>query len=269
MNSKSVSIHKLYDNKTWRPKLLTLMARVLQSVAIKEDAIAEIIESAKTDKQILAALRNLVKKPHRPYNQKANIARAFRKWKFIKPHMRTKINGVLDFGGNIGDAAYVFGRVIAKMPKEKTFVIDIKEWAGEKWEPRDDITFVEFDDMKSISDKKVDLIMASHVLHHINPSHYSDIVELFSSMLSKNGTLVIYEHDCAHNNWAALIDLEHHLFDVVVSKKLTYSVSTKKFYAKYLSLKKWESLFGVDFKIQHIEKLNNPDNSFYMFLQKK
>lgn len=285
LDKKSTNLLKLYNNKIWRPRLLAVISKVLRYVNIKEYKVVEIFDSFNklrggskstpqkipTDKHIINALRSLNKVTVEPYNEKANISRAFRKWKLIKPHLTKRVNGVLDFGGNIGDAAYVFGRMITKNSKEQTFVVDIDEWAGETWTPRDDITFVHFDKMQTLidSNKKVDLITVSHVLHHINSEYYASIMELFDSMLTRGGTIVLYEHDCTHDNWATLIDLEHCLFDVVASQKLTFDKFVKGFYAKYISAKKWEKLFETHFELKHVQYMNNVDNSFYAFYTKK
>lgn len=277
ITKKSDRLVELYQNKIWRPRLLALFSRVLSSVKISEEQIIELLEhhielaKGNSDKKIILGLKKLVKKPHHPYNQKANISRAFRKWKLIKPQLRTRITGVLDFGGNVGDAAYVFGRMIAKVAKEQTFVVDIDEWSGEKWEPRKDITFVHFDNMSQLikQRKKVDLITISHVLHHINPDHYPDIMDLFNSMLTSKGAIMLYEHNCSENNWATLIDLEHYLYDIVVSQQTTFDKTVKTFYAQYLSIQNWKKIFSKYFEPYNIQELNNPDNSFYMFLRKR
>jgi SAM-dependent methyltransferase len=208
------------------------------------------------------------------YSEKRDIGRGFGKWKNIKSHIKSNksapITSILDFGGNVGTTAMVIGRKILKLSKENTLVVDIDDWSGNKWTPRDDITFHLTSNMKDIPDDSIDLITCFHTLHHIAGDDYPHILKQFYRILSPNGRVVLFEHNCSHDKWAGLIDLEHAFYDVVISKKISYDkfVQTDH-YAKYLSIAKWRALFEkYGFKSYHLNELNNKDNSFYLYLSK-
>jgi ubiquinone/menaquinone biosynthesis C-methylase UbiE len=274
LSKTSKYIAKLYqEDKYWQKRIVSIIRRVVRYVGISETSIKEIIErnlkTKNSDKKIINDLRKLVVNPEKAYGEDENIGRAFRKWNYIKTQLGgMHVRGILDYGGGVGDAAFAIGRKILKLPKDKTFVIDVDEFAGFKYKPRNDITFIHFDDIDKMK-STVDLITISHVMHHIDSKLYPKILALFDRILSKNGLIMLYEHDCTNNNMAPIINVEHCLYDVVNSQKLTYDAFTKDFYAKYLCKKKWESVFKKYFKPVHTIELNNADNSFYTFFKRR
>lgn len=273
LSKTSNYIVKLYQEEQWKYKVFKIIKRIVSHVGISDSDIYETIEknikSKNSDKKIMNVLRKLVENPEKAYEEEENIGRAIRKWKHIKPQLHGIIvHGILDYGGGVGDAAYAIGRKILKLPKSKTFVIDVDEFGGFKYTPRDDITFIHFDDMDKMK-SKVELITISHVMHHIDSKLYPKILEMFDRVLSKNGIIMLYEHDCSHNNMATIINIEHCLYDVVNSQKMTYEKFIKDFYAKYLSIKKWEAVFNKYFEPVHKIELHNADNSFYLFFKRK
>lgn len=253
--------------------LLKLIKKILYSVNIKHNDIINIINSNKTDKSIINGLIKLVKNPESFYNSNYNIKKAHNKWKyFIKPNLpnnfEKKIKKIFDFGGNVGDFAYIYGQYL-NLKKNNIFVADVDDWAGEKWEPRKDITWVHTNNLKKIPSNKIDLITIQHVMHHINYKEFPKIIEEFNRMLTKNGVIVLYEHNTHNNNMSTIVDLEHLLFDVVAAKKTTYSNFLKTNYMEYFKINQWKKIFSKYFKSYKIIELNNLDNSFYMFLHRK
>jgi ubiquinone/menaquinone biosynthesis C-methylase UbiE len=203
------------------------------------------------------------------YTEEYDTRRAFGKWKNMRTNLTKNVESILDMGGNVGNIASVLGHKILKIPKEKITVVDVENWEGHVWVPRTDITFVNYNNISKIPDNSVDLITMFHTLHHIPTKEYGNILKTFHRILTKDGCIVLYEHNCSEKNWAGLIDIEHALFDVVVSKKKSYSTYVKTYYSKYLSITKWESLFKkADFNKYFQTEIHNTDNSVYMYFQK-
>ncbi len=261
---------KLNNNQTpINYRLLKLFVKILKNVNINHDTIIRILKEDSSMENIINKLRALVKKPIITYNEDYNMKRAEFKWSFIKKHINKKITSILDFGGNVGDTAYYFGKQLG-LSKENIHVVDINEWVGLKWEPRKDITFTHYNNLSKIKDKSIDLITIFHSLHHIKESEYKSILENFNRILSPEGIIVLYEHNNNSQDIVNLIDLEHCLYDVVLSQKLTYRqfLDPKYFYAKYLSINRWEYIFSKYFKKYYYYEMNNLDNSFFMFFRK-
>ena len=252
---------------------LKLIKKILYSVNIKHMDIMNAISTNKTDKSIINHLIKLVKNPEPIYNSNYNTKKAHNKWKyFIKPNLPTNfennIKNIFDFGGNVGDFAYIYGQYL-NLKKKNIYVADVDDWAGEKWEPRNDITWIHASKLQKIPSNKIDLITIQHVMHHINAKKFSDLIEEFNRILTKNGVIVLYEHNTHNDNMSTIVDLEHLLFDVVVSKKTSYSNFLKTNYMEYFKINQWKKIFSKYFKSYKIIELNNLDNSFYMFLYRK
>ena len=283
---KSNLIEKLY-NSEWQERLINIIFKSLSWNKVNKDDIISLLDSYymkdkpkdnpkdKTkdkkdiakDKVIIEELANLVLVTTTPYSEQNNINRAYGKWKNIKPNINFKINGMLDYGGGVGDTAFAIGHNILHLPKNKILVVDVDEFGGVEYIPRNDITFFHFNDISDIT-TKVDLITVNHVLHHIKAKDYPKIVKLFDRILTKNGLIVLYEHDCDNKKMSTIINLEHMIFDVCGTKKMTYDHFVKGFYAKYLSIDKWKKIFSAHFTAVNIIKLNNVDNSAYIFFKR-
>ena len=266
LSETSFIINKLINNHKYSNNTKILFIRILNSV-INKDIIINILKENNNDENILNNLRKLIK-PYDVYNEKYNIKKAYNRWNNIKKHINIKVNSILDYGGNIGDTAYAIGKIL-NISKENINVVDINEWAGFKWEPRNDITFTHFDNMKNIKDKSVDLITIFHTLHHIKQKRYKYILENLHRILSDNGVIVLYEHNNENSYIESIINLEHCIYDVVVSQSSTYKEFYNNFYAKYYNINKWKKIFSRYFKRYYQIELHNTNNSFYMFFTKK
>ena len=274
LSNQSNNIINLFKSPKWNPKLQQIL-KILTYVKINRSDYIDIIEkhinSTDSDSKIFKDLLKLKFTPENMYSEKSDTNRAFKKWHNIKYNIPKNISSILDYGGNIGMTASVLGRKILKLPKNKTLVVDVEEWSGNKWIPRDDITFYSVENMKKIPSGSVDLITCFHTLHHIPKKEYDYILSNFYRILSTSGCLVLFEHNCTNKEWAGLIDLEHAIYDVVVSKKISYvNFVENEHYAKYLSINNWLKLFQkYGFKQHMIKELKNKDNSFYLYLTKK
>ena len=269
LSKKSNIIEKLYKSTVWRCKLNPIL-KILTYVGIKEYDYISIIERSGTDAKIIKDLLKLKYEPENMYSEKSDTNRAIKKWSAIKNNIPKNIKSIMDFGGNIGMTASILGRKILKLPKEKTLVVDVIEWSGNKWKPRDDITFYSYDKLKSVPSNSIDLITCFHTLHHIPKKEYDNILNNFHRILSNNGCIAVLEHNCEKKEWAGIIDLEHAFYDVIVSKKLSYNEFVEKeHYAKYLSINNWKKLFEThNFKCNSVNELKNKDNSFFLYLTK-
>ncbi len=272
LSSLSFVINNLLKNNSINIKLIKMFIKILKNANINQNIINNILEfclkQGSSDESIINKFRSLVKYPINTYNEKYNMKRAEFKWSFIKKHINNinNINSILDFGGNVGDTAYYIGKQLG-LSKEQINVVDINEWVGLKWQPRKDITFTHYNNISNIKDKSIDLITIFHSLHHIKENEFDYIMENLNRILSDKGIIVLYEHNNNNNNISNLIDLEHCLYDVILSQKLTYKqfIDPNFFYAKYLRIEQWENIFSKYFKKYYYYEMHNIDNSFFMF----
>jgi ubiquinone/menaquinone biosynthesis C-methylase UbiE len=268
INYKSMrpnTISNLYSNVKCRPELIDNITRRL-SYGLDVQSIINIVETHcdQDDLTITNKLRESVTTKSNLYETKQNLRRGESRWKMIKYEVPKNVQGMLDYGGNVGDIAYVIGRNKLQLSREKTIVVDINEWSGQKWTPRDDINFIHFNSMNTIPDNSVDLITSFHVMHHVEEHHLPKIVSELARILSPSGVFILYEHDCTNRFMVDLIDLIHMLYDVVMTQIMTYKEFAETHYAKYKSIKGWIKLFESHFKVKKIKYLNNSDHSAYI-----
>jgi ubiquinone/menaquinone biosynthesis C-methylase UbiE len=269
LTKKSYGINKLYNSDKFNDKIFKLINKILVKNNIPKSTIINIISKKNTDEKISIELAKLIKNPENLYSESEDFRRAYYKWTIIKKNTTKNISNILDFGGNVGNTAYFIGQKMLKLNKKNIIVADIDEWGVEKWSPRKDITFINSSKLNTISNNSIDMISAFHVLHHINSKEYEYLFNEFYRILSPDGFIVIYEHDCDNNDMSILIDLEHALYDIVASQKITWNNFIKSFYAKYMSKNMWKKMFeNAGFKLYKSIELNNLDNSFYMFFKK-
>ena len=229
------------------------------------------LDDSKWDKTIIEELSKVITEPENMYSPEQNKKRADSKWVYINPMLANiKINGYLDYGGGNGDMAFELGSIL-KLNKDRIFVIDKLEFSGHIYHPRTDITFINYDNLNTAEGiiGKVQLITMFHVMHHIPEEEYPRIIKLCYDILAPDGILVLYEHNCSNDYLASIIDLEHCLFDCVISKMLTYNKFVDNFYAKYKNIHQWKLVFSKYFRIIKLIELKNMDNSFYCFFAKR
>jgi ubiquinone/menaquinone biosynthesis C-methylase UbiE len=272
INYKSMqpnTISNLYSNLKCRTELMVNITQRL-SYGLDIQSITNIVEKHfdQDDLTITTILRKSVKTKSNLYETKQNLRRGESRWKMIKYEVPKNVKGMLDYGGNVGDIAYVIGNKL-RLSREKTIVVDINEWSGQKWTPRDDINFIHFDSINTIPNNSVDLITSFHVMHHVEEKYLPKIVSELARILSPNGVFILYEHDCTNNYMVDLIDLIHMLYDVVMTQIMTYKEFAETHYAKYKSIKGWVKLFSSHFKVKKIKYLNNTDHSAYITFSHK
>jgi len=281
LTTNSTRIIELMDTQ-YHKKLIKMILKIMSSVRVNTNEVMNILNEGKlqkhTDIIIINKLRNLVKNPSPIYNTSYNIKKAHSKWNiFIKNNLKStdspntasfKINRILDYGGNVGDFAKTYGDYLG-LKKKDVYVVDVNEWASEKWSPRNDITWVHFDNISKIHNNSIDLITIQHTLHHIKSSYFSRLIDFFNRVLTDAGIIVLYEHNTHNDDMSTIVDLEHMIYDVSATKKNTYVEFLDNNYMEYFTINQWKKIFSKYFVSYKVIELNNVDNSFYMFLTKK
>jgi len=227
------------------------------------------------DKDIVEALKNIVGDNTDSYNPNMSRNRGHNRWNYLikyalKTYKISNIKGFLDFGGGEGYMAEVIGCEKLNLPKKRVHVADVAGWASRKYEPSKNITFhnMDSDGMKNIKTNSIGLITILHVMHHIPVEERDKCITELVRILSPQGLIILYEHDCSNQLFANLITLEHLLFDVVLANIMTLEEFKKDFYAAYMSESDWANKFiGAGLKQVGVKLLNNKDNSFYSYFK--
>jgi len=191
--------------------------------------------------------------------------------KYSKKIKEKKFNCVLDFGGGDGNIVHNVGKLL-NLKKENVYVSDITSWSGIDWESKmnKNVIHVYPDKLNEVK-RKFDLIIVSHVLHHIKDDKLQEYISTFYKLLNPKGIILLKEHNCYENEDKKkyLIDLEHMLYDTVLSQSMTYSVYMKTYYSKFRGKRDWEKLFSKFNSIDYYEIPHSKDFTYYQIFEKK
>jgi predicted SAM-dependent methyltransferase len=257
----------LLKNKYWSGKIIKYLSSQLSYLAGADAKKVETyLEKAggKKEREIAEHLSKLCKYSQDFYSASASYNKADRKWnklsKFVSPNMQS----YMDFGGVDGAAAWKFGQYMS-LDKPGIIVVDQKEWAGKSIKPHKEITFVDTKRKEKIHNNSVDLITSFHVLHHVKDQ--KETIDFFNRVLTSNGIIILYEHDCRDKLEEAFLHVVHMMFDVIINK-IKYADYMKTQYAKYHSRQKWKKMFSMYFKEIKCIQTKKIDNSYYSIFKR-
>lgn len=219
--------------------------------------LEEIINNLRIKQKEFGLYKNL-------YSRKKNKKRALKILIKIKKYIPNNINKFIDFGGGSCDISYYIGKHF-KLSKNNIICIDVEEWSGHKWSRSDAITF--YTNFNKIKDNSCDVILASHVLHHLKDNEIKTTINEFYRVLKRNGTIILKEHNSTNKNFSKLLDIQHMLYDTVITQNLTYKEFKNLHYSNYKNIKEWNKLFNKF----HLKKLiieKSIDKSYYAIYKK-
>ena len=136
-------------------------------------------------------------------------------------------NSYLDFGGGIGDITYSIAKEL-KLEKENVYVTDVKNWFGELHTDKyiENINYVFLKtNILPFEDNKFDFISCFQVFHHLPNLDFS--LNQLHRVLKNDGYLIVREHSAETYIDQLLIDVEHSLYECVVTPVEKYMNSTQ------------------------------------------
>lgn len=285
--SSNIHTNISMDNKIISTLLNSSLQQQFKKMAIKVLTHAGIYKGDQVFKEynacdddiIVSQLQKYVVRHSDEYSPEHSKIRGDSRWRFpIKDALRKNrisVKSYLDYGGGEGYMAEEIGKKL-HLARENIHVVDVAEWSGRKFTPSEGVVFHEIgkngscSDLANIPDNSIDLITVFHVLHHVPVDQRESVLRSLNRVLSPNGLMILYEHDCMQNSLlSALIDMEHLFFDVIVAGNMSLHKFRETFYANYLPQQAWKSMFNKhEFKTVDVVNLNNKDKSFYAYLVK-
>ena len=169
---------------------------------------------------------------------------------------------LLDFGGDKGVVASKLA-TIYKLAPGSAVVSDVPEWYGHKRERL--YTNVTFQTLYSyrlpFEDGQFDTVLSLMVLHHIDKVEIT--CQELRRIIKPGGLLFLREHDCENEEESRLIDLEHSVYELVLSTKskqniLEYLANYEGYYRPMNEWKKMLSQAGF----QEVEHKYEPARGF-------
>jgi ubiquinone/menaquinone biosynthesis C-methylase UbiE len=195
------------------------------------------------------------------YSEELNEKRAKIIYSYVKNFLPKNVDSFLDFGGGTCDISYFLGNMLGA---KNIYCVDIEKWVNIDWKRRDDVIF--YLDTKKIKTGSINVLLVSHTLHHIKDDEIKEIIKEFNRILADNGIIILHEHNSTEG-FDELLDLQHILYDTVISQINDYETYKKKFYSNYKSISEWNQLFNR-FALLKIIKKKSYDRSYFAIYKK-
>jgi len=147
----------------------------------------------------------------------------------------------LDFGGNDGSVASEISTLM-NLTKEHVFSADIETWLGNvKPNTYSNVTYTVLSENQDLpfNPNSFDSISCLQVFHHIH--FLSFYLHNLYNLLKPGGVLILREHDCLNTSTQLLIDIEHVLYEYVVSNIPNENIFDT-YYAFYKSYKELRTM---------------------------
>lgn len=151
--------------------------------------------------------------------------------------------------------------------KEDVYCVDIKNWFG-NYEEKMSCNFKYIIDNKiEHEDKKFDIIIAIHSLHHMK--NFNEMIYEISRLIKKNGILIIKEHNCETHEDKLYIDIYHSIYELVLKDDINNNY-INEYYAKYYSIQNLTNIFeNLNFSLIKIKNITHKLKNFYAVYRKK
>lgn len=191
------------------------------------------------------------------------------RWRMISKEIPQSVKSFLDFGGGDGSTAKIIGDKLG-LPAGAVRVVDCDIWQNIRWSIVDGVEFTATDALSTLPTGSVDLIMASHVLHHIKPDARAGILGELGRILSPGGMFVLYEHDCDSRLTKHLLDTIHLLYSVLLHRRETLDEFKKEYVGEYMSAEQWSAHIVQSAGLRPISAahLGNLSRCFYAYFVK-
>lgn len=223
--------------------LFSLLVKFIRNPSIVKTLIYDIKNKKIKDKKVYEIITSKVSGIKITEEQK--IKRAKNKAEnFVYILPQNTYNSYLDVGASDCSITEQLG-ILLKVPEKNVYGIDIKSWSGkdnEKITSQTRCNFQTYDGV-NIPDFgiKFELVSLFQVMHHVPVNQRKKLIQNISNVMTKNGILLLREHNCKSKEDSMLIDVEHGIWDNSVNKVDGFF---ETYYGEYGSTEYWTSLFS-------------------------
>lgn len=169
---------------------------------------------------------------------------------------------IVDIGGGEGNILNYIGK-LNQITNNNLYVVEQqKEWA-EKYKYSNNINYIFWDNNYiNIESNSIDIILIMVSLHHMIDKTIDNLMLNIKRILKKNGLIIIKEHNCITSEDKILINWEHHLYHILMSKNLNED-NLKKYLDQsifnYKSIEEYNNIFSK-YNFKSVMNLNRSFN---------
>ena len=171
---------------------------------------------------------------------------------------------IVDIGGGEGNIINYISKS-NNIPNTNLYVVEQQNDWAEKYKYSNNINYLFWDNIYiNIESNSIDIILIMVSLHHMTDETIDNLMLNINRILKKDGLIIIKEHNCITTDDRIIINWEHHLYHILMSKNLNEE-NVKQYLNQsifnYKSMKEYNNLFAK-YNFQNIMNLNRSFESY-------
>lgn len=183
----------------------------------------------------------------------------------FKQWLPSQVKSILDIGAGNAEIVSGFAKYL-NIPHENRWAVDVEKYIAEQVSPYLNFAQVRENEPLPLGSETIDLCLLFQSMHHMRDLSFK--LREVARVMKPGATLFIREHDCRDGLTAALIDIEHELYDRVIANVATDYQGTV-----YRKKENWtELLKDYGFEFVSVAKLfakTNPTKYYNAVYKKK
>lgn len=171
---------------------------------------------------------------------------------------------IVDIGGGEGNILNYFNKLY-DVPLGNLYIVEqVEDWS-EKYVYQNNMNYIFWDNLYiNIESDSIDIILIMVSLHHMNDTTIDNLMLNIQRILKKGGIIIIKEHNCKNTDDRIVINWEHHLYHLLMSKNINEE-NIKEYLDRsitnYKSMEEYTNIFRK-YNFKHIISLNRSFNQY-------
>ena len=244
-------------NKLFKSEYNTNLSKIKYQIINTKETIDDLIYS-------ILYIDNLIKPSNKFISNKNNIWISNQLINILTKFNYTSDINIVDIGGGEGNIIKYISKIY-NIPNKNLYIVEQQNDWSEKYNYNNinDINYIFWDNNYiNIESNTVDIILIMVSLHHMLDTTIDNLMQNINRILKHNGLVIIKEHNCITTDDKFIINWEHHLYHILMSKDLNEE-NTKQYINhsifNYKSMEEYNNIF-TKYNFNNIMNLNRSFN---------
>jgi ubiquinone/menaquinone biosynthesis C-methylase UbiE len=244
-------------NKLFKCKYNKNLNKIKNQIINTKETIDDLIYS-------ILYIDNLIKPLKTYISNKNNIWISNQLINILTKYNYTSDINIVDIGGGEGNIIKYISKFY-NIPNKNLYIVEQQNDWSEKYDYNfiNEINYIFWDNIYiNIESNSVDIILIMVSLHHMLDTTIDNLMQNINRILKHNGLVIIKEHDCISSEDKIIINWEHHLYHILMSKDLNEENIQKYInhsIFNYKSMKEYNNIF-TKYNFNNILYLNRSFN---------
>ena len=244
-------------NKLFKSEYNTNLSKIKYQIINTKETIDDLI-------YFILYINNLIKPSNKFISNKNNIWISNQLINILTKFNYTSDINIVDIGGGEGNIIKYISKIY-NIPNKNLYIVEQQNDWSEKYNYNNinDINYIFWDNNYiNIESNTVDIILIMVSLHHMLDTTIDNLMQNINRILKHNGLVIIKEHNCITTDDKFIINWEHHLYHILMSKDLNEE-NTKQYINhsifNYKSMEEYNNIF-TKYNFNNIMNLNRSFN---------